>query len=446
MAYDEANDRLILFSGEDDTALPRPTDVWVLSDATGIGGTPSWVELFPTGGPPLGRFGGTTVYAPGSNRIIVFGGCFANCGFALSDVWVLENGNGLGGTPNWTQLGPSAAFGRAEHSAVYDAVNNRMIVFAGHTAFFGTDQSDVRVLTNADGTGGTPGWSTLAPTGGPPPPRRDAGMAYDQATNRLIVFGGGDFPSSSTSTIYNDVWVLTNANGLGGTPVWSQLTPLGSPPMARLAHAAHYDPTTNRLIVFGGGDIQGGILSFFNDLWVLTNANGIGGPPQWIQLSPGGTVPPARIWASSGYSVASNALALALGRNDILPTLFNDAWVLADANGFQYVDIDIAPGTVPNVINLKKKGVIDVAILSTDSFDATTVDPATVRFGPAEATEKHGAGHPSDVDGDLDDDLVLHFNRVSSGITCGSTSATLTGETFLGQPIRGTDSIVTTGC
>ncbi|MGH9223069.1 MAG: Ig-like domain-containing protein, partial [Acidimicrobiales bacterium] len=44
-AYDEVNDRIIVFSGEDNvTPHPHPADVWVLTNASGVGGTPAWVE------------------------------------------------------------------------------------------------------------------------------------------------------------------------------------------------------------------------------------------------------------------------------------------------------------------------------------------------------------------------------------------------------------------
>jgi hypothetical protein len=39
------------------------------------------------------------------------------------------------------------------------------------------------------------------------------------------------------------------------------------------------------------------------------------------------------------------------------------------------VSIDIKPGSSPNRINPKSNGVIPVGILTTDAFDATTVDP-----------------------------------------------------------------------
>jgi hypothetical protein len=97
-------------------------------------------------------------------------------------------------------------------------------------------------------------------------------------------------------------------------------------------------------------------------------------------------------------------------------------------------------------INPKSKGNIPVAILTTGDFDATTVDPLSVEFGPDGATESHGRGHIEDVDGDGDDDLVLHFRTQDTGIQCGDTSASLIGETSGGQAIEGSDSINTVGC
>lgn len=109
--------------------------------------------------------------------------------------------------------------------------------------------------------------------------------------------------------------------------------------------------------------------------------------------------------------------------------------------GALVVDIDIKPGSDPNSINLKSKGVIPVAILTTEDFDAATVDPDTVRFGPGGAEKAHKRAHVADVDGDGDLDLVFHFRTQDAGIAPEDTEACLTGQTYDGVPIRGCDSV-----
>jgi subtilisin family serine protease len=80
------------------------------------------------------------------------------------------------------------------------------------------------------------------------------------------------------------------------------------------------------------------------------------------------------------------------------------------------VTVDIKPRDFPNSINVKSKGLIPVAILTTNSFDATAVDPNTVRFGRSgtEAQPVHFA--LADADGDGDRDLILHFRTEDTGL------------------------------
>jgi hypothetical protein len=110
------------------------------------------------------------------------------------------------------------------------------------------------------------------------------------------------------------------------------------------------------------------------------------------------------------------------------------------------VEIDIKPDSDPNPINPRSNGEIPVAILTTNGFDAATVDPLTVKFGPDGAVEAHARGHIQDADGDGDDDIVLHFRTQETGIQCGDTEVGLTGITVDGQEIEGSDSIQTVGC
>ena len=106
--------------------------------------------------------------------------------------------------------------------------------------------------------------------------------------------------------------------------------------------------------------------------------------------------------------------------------------------------IDVKPGSVPNSINPKSHGVTPVAILTTATFDATMVDPSSVRFGPNEV--RAAKSHVEDVDGDGNLDRLFHFRTQETGIQCGNRSVLLTGETFSGHGIEGAEPIVTVGC
>ncbi|MGI9113087.1 MAG: delta-60 repeat domain-containing protein [Gaiellaceae bacterium] len=119
------------------------------------------------------------------------------------------------------------------------------------------------------------------------------------------------------------------------------------------------------------------------------------------------------------------------------------------SGGALTVSIDIKPRSSSNPINLSSRGVVPVAILTTDGFDATTVDPSSVCFGDddnareRDCTEAHGKGHVADVNGDGRPDLMLHYEVGQAGIDPGDPTACLTGTTFAGGSIEGCDSIRT---
>jgi hypothetical protein len=142
---------------------------------------------------------------------------------------------------------------------------------------FSTNFNDVWTLSNANGLGGAPTWTQLSPSGTPPAPRGLATAVYDPGSNTMTIFGG---------LLQNDVWTLSNANGLTGTPTWTELLPAGPLPPGRNPHTAVYEPTSNVMTIFGGITSGGVILG---DVWTLSNANGLDGTPTWTQLSPSGT-------------------------------------------------------------------------------------------------------------------------------------------------------------
>ncbi len=97
------------------------------------------------------------------------------------------------------------------------------------------------------------------------------------------------------------------------------------------------------------------------------------------------------------------------------------------------VDIDV-DGPVCNSGN----GVVPIELLSTPTFDATTVDHTTVTLGGASEThvdKKTGVAlrHVDDVNGDGLDDLVFHFRYDETGLPCDPQVLPFAGLTFGGQ-------------
>jgi hypothetical protein len=107
------------------------------------------------------------------------------------------------------------------------------------------------------------------------------------------------------------------------------------------------------------------------------------------------------------------------------------------------VDVDIRPGPERNVINLQSEAVVPVAILGSDTFDVTEIDPTTLAFGPAAATPTAPrAGIRRDVNGDGFDDLVSKYRGSEAGLAFGDAEACVTGETVDGTAFSGCDFVV----
>jgi hypothetical protein len=123
-----------------------------------------------------------------------------------------------------------------------------------------------------------------------------------------------------------------------------------------------------------------------------------------------------------------------------------NAWAMRVVPEPITIEIDIKPDGNPNSINLRSRSDIPVAILTTEDFDATTVDPLSIWFGPEGAVEAHEKGHIEDADGDGDLDLVLHFRIQETGIACEDIEAGLTGVTFDEQEIEGYDFVNIVKC
>ena len=86
---------------------------------------------------------------------------------------------------------------RDEHAAIYDPVNQRMVVYSGLDCSTGrTGLGDVQALS----LGSTATWSDITPTGNSPVGRYNHSGIYDPVNQRMVIFGG-----ATSSTQINDV-------------------------------------------------------------------------------------------------------------------------------------------------------------------------------------------------------------------------------------------------
>jgi hypothetical protein len=92
-------------------------------------------------------------------------------------------------------------------------------------------------------------------------------------------------------------------------------------------------------------------------------------------------------------------------------------FAIDDIGLFRRMLVDIKPGSFPNAVNLGQEGVIPVAILSTGSFDAMCIDPASVSLEGLGVQVRGKAdklmAHTEDVNTDGLLDLVVQIDTTT---------------------------------
>ena len=108
------------------------------------------------------------------------------------------------------------------------------------------------------------------------------------------------------------------------------------------------------------------------------------------------------------------------------------------------VDIDIRPFSRKNKIYRRNRGLIPVAILSSENFDAPReVDRDSLTFGRTgeEQSKAFFLRRGKDVNHDGIKDLIIFFNAKKAGFEVGDEMGFLKGNTINGEPIEGSDSV-----
>ena len=79
------------------------------------------------------------------------------------------------------------------------------------------------------------------------------------------------------------------------------------------------------------------------------------------------------------------------------------------------VSVDIKPTSCPNPLNVKGNGVLPVAILGTEDFDVSQIDPTTVRLSLPDSEEEG----PAAIRSNLEDVATPYEGELCGCHTCG---------------------------
>lgn len=257
----------------------------------------TWINLTPGAGPmPSARRNASAIFDPVENRMVIFAGTPSGAASVLNDVWGFDFD-----TNTWINItppaGPPAPAPRLFPASIYDPFGRQMIMWSGQASgVFFNDVWAFNLNTNA--------WSQFAPSGGPPNVRYGVGYTFDPIARDLVTFAG--FTNLGR---FHDVWRFNDQ-----ADTWTDVSP-GTGPGERCLHAACYDARRHRMIMYAGQNNAGAL----DDLWALDLDT-----DTWTQFTPA-VKPAGRFFASMIYDAAHHRAVVFGGQTTL--SLVNQVWM-----------------------------------------------------------------------------------------------------------------------
>ncbi len=297
--YDARDNRMVLFGGRGSSG--DRGDVWTFNLSTN-----SWSDITPSSGGPMARFTHNALYDEEGHQMVVWSGRYvtADGGGFLNDVWAFDLE-----LEAWTELStaepvPLERYGTA---AVLDAVEGRMISFAGFTTAGRFE--DVWSFELSERV-----WTEISSTSDPGKRCLHSG-SYDENRGRMIIYGG-----QRGAAALDDLWALDLVSNS-----WTELTP-AERPVGRIFTAHVYDLSNDRVIIFGGNKDRDGVDALTDEVLVFDLAQGA-----WDEMSPDGDGPEAREGSAAVYIPSQDRMVLFGGNGS--GGNFNDVWSLERLSG-----------------------------------------------------------------------------------------------------------------
>ncbi|MBL8899810.1 MAG: hypothetical protein JNM84_19420 [Planctomycetes bacterium] len=189
----------------------------------------SWRPETPAAVPPP-RAAHAMATDVGRGRILMFGGAAGSS--YLGDTWEYDGST-------WSALTGPAPAARARHAMAFDAQRATAVLFGG-----------IRGVGFNDWFGDTwehraGAWQQRA-SAHHPPVRFGHAMAGDPVRGRVVMFGGR---TRSGTVFLADTWEWDGVDWIPRTPAHA--------PSARMGHAMAFDPSSGRVLLFGGLPLGG---------------------------------------------------------------------------------------------------------------------------------------------------------------------------------------------
>lgn len=282
--FDESLGRVVLVNGgpESGKEASDPVELWSWDGA-------AWSPLASVAEGPRWRNFAAIAFDAKRRQLVLHGGVKPG-GADLDDTWLWDG-------RRWMEA-PGPGPGPREGAAMaFDSKRDRVVLFGGA-------HGDEALGDTWEWDGAK--WSRVATTG--PSPRFPGAFALDAARGQVVFFGGHRADGQRFETL-DDTWTWDGK-------AWTQVVEMSTKPSARDGARAVFDPAGQRVLLFGGAELEGGRPHPLADTW---SWNGTA----WRQLATDG--PPPRAHAAMAWDAKRGRLVLTGGSggpNSIL----GDTW------------------------------------------------------------------------------------------------------------------------
>jgi len=297
LVYLSATEKVFMFGGAATENAPL-NDTWVYDPQDN-----RWLDLKPSGATPPPRWAMGAAYDPTANQVLIFGG-MGRDGSVLNDTWAYSAAENT-----WTTLSPSSSpSARYRSLMAYDTATGKRILFGGRYSRTGFQQdfSDTWAFDLAQDA-----WTNLSPSGeSPGPSAGSTSLIGDGSNGRLLLLAGLQplppippyVPPDNLSKDWSRWAYDIDAN------TWSNGSPPPSSPVASQYYTLAFDSTLHKAVLFGGLTVQNSTL---NDTWLYDPAANT-----WeLALVGGPDTPSPRIDCAMVFDPKTNRMILFGGRN-----------------------------------------------------------------------------------------------------------------------------------